>query len=162
MNKTRLMTIMAMFVAIGVVGAQFIWFPAGVARAYPVQHAVNVIAAITLGPIPAVIIAFLIGLVRNLLGLGSLLAFPGGMIGALLAGLFYQRFGKRGWAAVGEVIGTGFIGAWFAVPFAKILMGTTFAAWFFVPPFLISSVTGAALGWLVLSRVKEEKLLRTN
>ncbi|MDG5472590.1 energy coupling factor transporter S component ThiW [Jeotgalibacillus sp. ET6] len=160
MTNTKRMTVMAMFVAIGVAGAQFIWFPAGVARAYPVQHAVNVMAAIILGPIPAVVIAFLIGLIRNLLGLGSLLAFPGGMIGALFAGLLYKKFGRKGWAAAGEIIGTGFIGAWFAVPFAKVLMGTAFAAWFFVPPFLISSATGAALGWLVLARVKQERLIR--
>lgn len=157
--NTRLLTYIAMFTAIGVVGAQFIWFPAGIARAYPVQHAVNVIAAVTLGPLPAVGIAFLIGLVRNLLGLGTLLAFPGGMIGALLAGLLYKRFGHKAWAAAGEVIGTGLIGAWFAVPFAKVLMGTAFGAWFFIPPFLISSVTGAALGWLLLSRVKQEQLI---
>ena len=161
-KRTHLLTTMALFVAIGVVGAQFIWIPAGIAKAYPVQHAVNVIAAIMLGPIPALIIAFLIGVVRNLLGLGTLLAFPGGMIGALLAGLLYRKFGRKGWAVAGEIIGTGVIGAWFAVPYAKVLMGTTFAVWFFVPPFLVSSVTGAALGWLVLSRVKQDQLVKVN
>ncbi|MFD1020694.1 energy coupling factor transporter S component ThiW [Thalassobacillus hwangdonensis] len=159
MNRTRLLTTMAVLVALGTLGAQFLWFPAGIAKAYPVQHAVNVIAAITLGPLPAVIIAFMIGLIRNLLGLGSLLAFPGGMIGAFLAGFLYQKLGKKGWAAAGEVFGTGVVGALFAVPYAKILMGTTFGAFFFMPSFLVSSVTGAMLGWLVLSRVKQEHLL---
>ncbi|MUV36750.1 hypothetical protein JNUCC1_00554 [Lentibacillus sp. JNUCC-1] len=46
---TRLMTKMAVFVAIGTIGAQLFWFPAGVAKAYPVQHAVNVMAAVMLG-----------------------------------------------------------------------------------------------------------------
>src|SRR5699024_9938823 len=147
------MTIMALFVAIGVLGSQFIWFPAGVAKAYPVQHMVNVISAIMLGTGPAVIIAFLIGLVRNMLGLGSLLAFPGGMIGAFIAGYMYHKFGKKYLAAVGEVIGTGIIGALFSVPFAKILMGTTFGALFFIPPFLISSVSGAVIALLIVSRI---------
>src|SRR5699024_7640294 len=31
------------FVAIGLLGSQFIWFPAGVAKAYPAQHTLNVI-----------------------------------------------------------------------------------------------------------------------
>ncbi len=91
MNRTRLLTTMAVFVAIGTLGAQLLWFPAGVAKAYPVQHAVNVMVAVTLGPGPAVVIAFMIGLLRNMLGLGTLLAFPGGMIGAFLAGYLYKN-----------------------------------------------------------------------
>lgn len=146
---------MALLVAIGVLGSQFIWFPAGIAKAYPVQHAVNVLSAIFLGTGPAVIIAFLIGLIRNLLGLGSLLAFPGGMIGAFLAGILYHYFRRTYVAAIGEVIGTGFIGALFAVPFAKLLMGSANAALFFVPPFLVSSVSGATIALLIAIRMKQ-------
>ncbi len=78
MGQVRKLTVMSVFIAIGIVGSQFIWFPAGVAKAYPVQHAINVMAAISLGTGPAVLIAFLMALIRNLLGLGTLLAFPGG------------------------------------------------------------------------------------
>lgn len=152
--NTRKLVIMTMFVAIAVAGSTFVSFPAGIARAYPIQHAVNVIAAIMLGPVPAVIIAFVTGLVRILTGTGSLLAFPGGMIGAFLAGALYKQFGKRWLAAVAEVVGTGVIASLFAVPYAKILMGTTFTAYFFVPPFLISSVTGAALGLALVVRLQ--------
>ena len=53
MNRTRLLTTMALFVAIGTLGSHLLWFPAGIAKAYPVQHAVNVLAAVTLGPLPA-------------------------------------------------------------------------------------------------------------
>lgn len=158
MLQTRNMTIMALFIAIGVLGSQFIWFPAGVARAYPVQHAVNVIAAVMLGTGPAVMIAFVIALIRNMLGIGSLLAFPGSMIGALLAGVIYRRTKKRYTAAIGEALGTGIISALFSVPFAKLLMGTSFGAFFFIPPFLISSVTGAAIALFILSRVKHRQL----
>lgn len=42
-------TTIAMFVAIAVAGSVFVSFPAGIARAYPVQHAVNVLAAVMLG-----------------------------------------------------------------------------------------------------------------
>lgn len=159
MNRTRLLTTMALLVAIGTLSSQFIWFPAGIAKAYPVQHAVNVLAAVILGPGPAVIIAFMIGLLRNMLGLGSLLAFPGGMIGAFLAGYLYKRFGKKYFAAIGEVIGTGVIGALFSVPFAKVLMGTSFGAFFFIPPFIVSSVTGAGIALFIVSRVKHENLI---
>ncbi|MBO1914966.1 energy coupling factor transporter S component ThiW, partial [Microvirga sp. 3-52] len=56
--NTRKLAIMTMFVAIAVAGSAFVSFPAGIARAYPIQHAVNVVAAIMLGPIPALTIAF--------------------------------------------------------------------------------------------------------
>ncbi|GGF19829.1 hypothetical protein GCM10010954_18250 [Halobacillus andaensis] len=157
MNRTRLLTTMAVFVAIGTIGAQLLWFPAGVAKAYPVQHAVNVMAAITLGPIPAVAIAFMIGLLRNLLGLGTLLAFPGGMIGALLAGYLY-KWTKKSMAAVsGEMAGSGMIGALFAVPFAHILMGSSAGAFAFLPSFFVSSISGSLLGWFVVTRLKQAK-----
>lgn len=149
---------MAVFIAIGTIGSQILWFPAGIAKAYPVQHAVNVMAAATLGPIPAVIIAFVIGLLRNILGLGTLIAFPGGMIGALLAGLLVNKFKKHMWAAIGEVIGTGIIGALAAVPFAKLVIGSSLGAMFFVPSFLVSSTTGACIGLFIISRVKLQRL----
>lgn len=160
MNRTHLLTTMAVFVAIGTIGSQILWFPAGVAKAYPVQHAVNVIAAIMLGPGPAVMIAFMIGLVRNLLGLGSLLAFPGGMIGAFFAGYLYKIFGKKIWAAVGEFIGTGFIGSLLAVPFANLLLGSSAGALFFFPSFLVSSGAGAFIGWLIAVRLKQRHVLQ--
>ncbi|MBM7096208.1 energy coupling factor transporter S component ThiW [Bacillus sp. H-16] len=152
MTHTKKLTIMAMFTAIGIVGAAFIWFPALIARAYPIQHMVNVLAAVLLGPIPAVLIAFMIGLLRNLLGLGTVLAFPGGMIGALLAGLFYRWSNKTWAAAVGEVIGTAVIGAIVAVPIVTLFFGDPVAIFAFVPGFLISSSIGAFLALLILKR----------
>jgi len=159
MNKTRLLTTMAAFVAIGTLGAQLLWFPAGVAKAYPVQHAVNVMAAITLGPLPAVTIAFMIGLLRLLLGVGTLLAFPGGMIGAFLAGILYKWVQNKMAAVAGEVLGTGVIGALFAVPYANLLMGSSSGALVFLPSFLVSSISGAVIGWIIVTRVKLEKYI---
>lgn len=158
MNRTRLLTTMAILVAIGIVGSQFIWFPAGIARAYPVQHAVNVIAAVILGPGPAVIMAFLIGLLRNMLGLGTILAFPGGMVGALVAGWLYRLTGKNVAAVLGETFGTGIIGSLFAVPFARILMNDSAGALFFIPSFLVSSVSGALIGWFIISKVQQARI----
>lgn len=160
MNKTRLITTMAVFIAIGTISAQLIWFPAGVARAYPVQHAINVVAAVTLGPGPAVIIAFMISLLRNMLGLGTLLAFPGAMVGAFLAGFLYKQTKKQSLAALGEGIGSGVIGALFAVPFAYVFMGTSAGAFVFIPPFLVSSISGAILGLLVVSKVSTKGLIK--
>lgn len=150
---TRKLVLMALFVAIAVAGSAFISFPAGVARAYPIQHAVNVLAAVLFGPGPAVLIAFMTAVVRVLTGTGSLLAFPGGMIGALLAGILFARYGKIWLAAFGEILGTGVIASLIAVPYARVLMGTELASLFFMPAFLVSSISGAILGAVLVSRL---------
>ncbi|MFD2630532.1 energy coupling factor transporter S component ThiW [Oceanobacillus kapialis] len=160
MKKIHLLTMMAVLVAIGTIGSQFLWFPAGIAKAYPVQHAVNVIAAVLLGPGPAVGIAIVIGLIRNMLGLGTLLAFPGGMIGAFLAGILYKKLEKKRWAAAGEMIGTGIVGSLFAVPFSTILLGNAVGAFFFMPSFLVSSITGAFIGLFIVSRLNQRAITR--
>src|SRR5699024_5028459 len=65
-------------------------------------------------------------------------------------------------AAFGEVLGTGVIGALFAVPFAKILMGTAFGALFFIPPFLVSSITCGFIGVFFGSRINHQKIIGIN
>ncbi|UOQ45099.1 energy coupling factor transporter S component ThiW [Halobacillus salinarum] len=159
--KTRTLTRMAVLAAIGTLGSQWLWFPAGIAKAYPVQHAVNVIAAVTLGPLPAVGIAFVIGVLRNLLGIGTLLAFPGAMIGAFLSGILYRLFQRPIYSALGEVMGTGLIGSLVSVPYAHVLMGSAGGAFVFLPSFLISSFTGALIGWFLVVRMKPSRALPT-
>ncbi|GAA4077589.1 energy coupling factor transporter S component ThiW [Amphibacillus indicireducens] len=154
MKKTNQLTLIAAFIAIGVVGASFLWFPTGIAQAYPVQHAINVISAVILGPIPTVIIAFGIGLVRNALGLGTLLAFPGGMAGALLAGIFYRYRKKTSSAVIGEIVGTGIVGSLLSIPVARLIMGQSVGVLAFVPGFLISSVIGAVIASLIVPKLK--------
>ena len=76
--------------------------PIGASRCFPVQHLCNVIAGVLLGPAYGVGMAFCTSLIRNLMGTGSLLAFPGSMVGALLCGLLYQHTGKLTLAYIGE------------------------------------------------------------
>ncbi|KAB7707832.1 energy coupling factor transporter S component ThiW [Bacillus aerolatus] len=158
MNQVQKITYMALFTAIATFGSSLVWFPAGVAKAYPVQHAVNVMAGVLLGPGPAVIIAFVTGLLRNFMGTGSLLAFPGGMIGAFLAGYIYQKTSRKWGAAIGEVTGSGIIASLFAVPYAKILMGTAAGAFFFLPAFLVSSLSGSLIGFILVRRIIKMKV----
>ena len=90
MKRTSIkkLTITAIFAAIAVVGSLFS-FPVFGSKCAPVQHFVNIICAVIVGPWWALAQAFIASLVRNLTGLGSPLAFPGSMCGALLAGLLY-------------------------------------------------------------------------
>lgn len=81
-------------------------------------------APVLLGPGYAVGMAFAAALIRNLLGLGSLLAFPGSMIGALLCGVAYKLCPKLPAAYAGEFCGTGILGGLASYPIAAVLMAT--------------------------------------
>lgn len=151
MKDVHRLTLMGLLVAIGTLSAHLIWFPAGIAKAFPVQHAINVIAGVLLGPIPAAVIALVIGILRNLLGIGTLMAFPGGIIGAYVAGLVYQRTGLTQAAVLGEILGTGLGGALGAFLLARFILGQDLAAFFFVIPFAISSAAGAILAYFILT-----------
>src|SRR5699024_10924492 len=97
----------------------------------------------------------MIALIRNMLGLGTLLAFLGGMIGALVAGYFYKNFKKVGWAELGEAIGTGLFVSLFYVLFAKVFIGSSIGDIYFMPSFLTSSMTGAIIGWILAARLQK-------
>ncbi len=82
--KIHKLTLAALLVAIGTLSAHLIYIPAGISKCFPVQHAINVLGAVILGPGYATAVAFVISCLRNMFGTGSLLAFPGSMIGACL------------------------------------------------------------------------------
>lgn len=63
----------------------------GIAKVFPVQHGINLIMGVLFGPWSGIAVAFVISLIRNILGTGSLLAFPGSMVGVFLAGFLYQK-----------------------------------------------------------------------
>ncbi|MFE3575955.1 energy coupling factor transporter S component ThiW [Lysinibacillus sp. NPDC059133] len=151
----RKLTIMALLVAIAVAGSTFVSIPTGIARAYPVQHAINVIGAIILGPVPTVMVAFVTAIIRILTGTGSLLAIPGSVIGALCAALAYKYSCKQWLTGVGEMFGTGIIASLIAVPYAHLVMGTSVASLFFMPAFLTSSTIGAMLGIVIASNLRK-------
>ena len=93
-NSTKKLAIAGILVAVAVVGSTFS-FPVFGSKCAPVQHMVNVLCAVFLGPWYGVGVAFTASLLRNLMGLGSLLAFPGSMCGALLCGQDLERGGRR-------------------------------------------------------------------
>ena len=161
--RLRKLVLSALFVGLGVTGSMLPFFtlPIGVSRCAPLQHLINILGAVLLGPGYAVANAFLISLLRNLLGTGTLLAFPGSMIGALLAGLVYRWLKNDGLAALGEFIGTGLIGAMAAYPIARWMIGSAPAAvTFFVLPFMLSSGAGSILAFVLLRMLRRIDLLR--
>ena len=158
-NMTRKLAMAGLLTAVAVVGGMFS-IPIGAAKCSPVQHMVNVIAGVLLGPGYAVGAAFVASLIRNLIGTGTLLAFPGSMCGALLAGLLYRASGKLPYACVGEVVGTGILGALLAVPIAVGLLGRTATLFAFVPSFLINTIAGSIVAALVVTALDRTSVFR--
>lgn len=143
--NTKKLTFTALFIAIGVLSAHLVYIPVGVAKCFPVQHAINVLSAVLLGTRYSVSAAFNISLLRNILGTGSLMAFPGSMFGAALAGIMYKKTNHIWGAVVGEIIGTGILGGLLAFPVAKYLIGSQAGAFFFIVPFLVSTTGGSII-----------------
>lgn len=165
---SKKVALLAVFTALGVVLAPFFWFPFLTTKAYPTQHFVNALAGIILGPWWAALAAVFIGAVRNMLGIGTLYAFPGGVPGAIVVGLVYRltrrlggRLGRYS-AALLEPVGTVLIGGTFSLFIyapaigdvrllgaleekgALQLLPVFWAGW------AASSVPGALLGYLVI------------
>lgn len=151
-------TYSAIFIAIGVVCSPFN-IPLGFAKCFLVQHLINVICAIILGPIYAVSCAFAISFLRNIMGMGTLLAFPGSMIGALLSGILYKKTNKISLAFVGEVIGTGLIGALISYPIATVFMNKQVAMFTYVLPFGISTLVGSIFAVILLKALEKTHIL---
>lgn len=157
-KSTHRLALAGILIAVGVVGGTFS-IPVGAAKCAPVQHLINVLSGVLLGPWYAVGMAFVTSLLRNLMGTGTLLAFPGSMIGALCCGLVYRAGGKLYLAYLGEVLGTGLLGALAAWPVATFLLGRTAAVFAFVLPFLLSTAVGAAIAVLVMSALGRTRVL---
>lgn len=162
-NKTLRLTLAGILCAVAVVGST-LSFPVLSSKCAPVQHMVNVLAGVMLGPWYALGMAFCASLIRNLLGLGSLLAFPGSMCGALLCGLVSSRTQKTSLCVLGEIVGTGIIGGLLAYPVAVAFMGVdagVVAFYAYVVPFLVSTVVGACISGALLACLRKTSFLKS-
>lgn len=154
-HAAQKLAVAGVLTAAAVVGS-FLSVPVAGSKCAPVQHMVNILAAVTLGPAWGVGIAFCASLLRNLLGLGSLMAFPGSMVGALCCGLVYKFSKKVLPTCVAEAFGTGVLGGIAAYPVAKYAMGLQDIGMFvYVVPFLISTVAGSILAFVLVTALKK-------
>lgn len=162
MNSTNIkkLSLTAIFATLAVIGSLFS-FPVFGSKCTPIQHLINILCAIFLGPSYGLAAAFIASLLRNLLGLGTLLAFPGSMCGAFLAGILYKYGKKPVFAFIGEVFGTAIIGGMLSYPVAAFLMGNQAAALFtFVIPFFISSCGGTIIAIFLVLTMQKSGLLK--
>ena len=161
-NQTKKLCIAGILCAVAVVGSMFS-IPVFGSKCAPVQHMVNILCAILLGPWYGVAVAFGASLIRSLTGLGSILAFPGSMFGALLCGIAYWKTKNIPLTLFAEVFGTGIIGGLCAYPVAIFLMGVSageVAFYAYVIPFLVSTAGGALLSAVLIGALKKTGALK--
>ena len=160
-EQIRKLSIAGILCAIAVVGSLFS-FPVFGSRCAPIQHMVNILCAVLLGPGYGVAVAFTASLIRNLVGLGTLMAFPGSMFGALLCGLAYWKWKNIPLTLIGEVFGTAVLGGLCAYPVAIFLMGKSAAEigfYAYIIPFLISTAGGALISAVLIYALRRTGVL---
>ena len=136
--NVRKLALAGILVAVGIVCSP-LSIPVGASKCAPVQHFINI-------------------LLRNLMGTGTLLAFPGSMCGAFLCGMLY-KYGKHlPFAYAGELFGTSVIGGLLSYPIATLIMGSESAVFGFVIPFFVSSCGGTIIAAVLVTAMKKMKV----
>ena len=162
-TNTKKLALAGVLCAVAVVGSM-LQFPVFGSQCAPVQHMVNVICAVFLGPGYGVAVAFLASLLRNIFGLGSLLAFPGSMCGApaVRPGLLEDQESARDPGGRGVrhrhhrrpavlSCGGGLYGR----------SGGSIAFYAYVVPFLVSTVGGSILAGILVFTLQKSGALKS-
>jgi len=150
---TKKIALAAVLVAVTVVLSP-IHFPVGTTKCYPAQHMINGIAGVVLGPWYAALMALAVGIIRNVLNMGTIYAFPGGIPGALVVGLFYRYVSDNDYAALSEPLGTVGVGATLSALLFAPLQGQQLTMSFFWIAFAASSIPGSILGFIILKSLR--------
>ena len=156
-NILRL-AVMAMLIAVGVVISPILRIE-GMCQ---MAHLINITAAVLLGPVDAFLVAVFIGIIRMcLMGIPPL-ALTGAVFGALLSGILYKVSKGKIWAAVlGEIVGTGIIGAIVSYPVMAFICGREGLGWFFyVPSFICGTLIGGSVAFVLLYRLQHIGVLK--
>ena len=157
-NKILKMVFMAMLIGIGVVISPIL----RIEGMCPMAHLINIVAAVLLGPVEAFTCAFIIGVIRMaIMGIPPI-ALTGAIFGATLSGILYRiSKGKLICAVIGEVIGTGIIGAIVSYPVMELLWGKSGLTWmFYVPSFIMGTLIGGTIAFIFLTALKHNGALQ--
>ena len=156
-NKLLKMTVLAMLVTLGVVISPIL----RVEGMCPMAHFINILCSVLLGPWYSLLCAVLIGVIRMaIMGIPPI-ALTGAIFGAFLSGVFYRASkGNLLLAVLGEIFGTGIIGAVASYPVMSILWGREGLSWlFYVPSFIGGTLIGGSIAFVFLKKLSDSGLL---
>ena len=157
MKKTNVkkMVLCAIFASLAFVLNTFVYFPAMA----PFQHFVNVMAAVFLGPWWGCLSAFLCGVMRMMSG-RTIQAVTGAIFGPILGGLLWKKTKNVYWVCVGEIFGTGVLGALASYPMMKWFYSLDAQnPLYYIPFYTPSAVVGGLMGVGVLLMLKRARVL---
>ena len=151
----RKMVLCAIFASLAFVLNTFVAFPAMA----PFQHFVNVMAAVFVGPWWGGLSGFLCGVMRMMCG-RDIQAVAGAVFGPILGGLLWKNAKNVYLVWVGEIIGTGIIGALASYQLMKwIYCLEAQSPLYYIPFYIPSAVVGGMMGVMVLMILKRGKVL---
>ena len=158
-NSKRLlkMIVLSMLVALGVVISPIL----RVEGMCPMAHFINIVCSVFLGPWYSLLCATLIGIIRmSTMGIPPI-ALTGAIFGAFFSGVFYRASkGKIVFAVIGEVIGTGIIGALLSYPVMNFFWGKEGLSWlFYVPSFICGTLIGGSIAYVFLRKLADNGML---
>lgn len=163
---TKKLVIAAMLIAIGVIGGAWS-IPVGASKCAPIQHMINILCATVLGPWYGVAAAFVISLIRVMMGTGTFFAFPGSMCGALLAGLLCAAFKRFDIPGIDKALGKGTLGAVLGELFGTAVIGgilsslifdKSAAVYAYILPFFVSTFGGTVIGTILYAALRKTKI----
>ncbi len=156
-KKLVKMIVLSMLVAIGVVISPIL----RVEGMCPMAHFINIVCSVFLGPWYSLLCATLIGIIRMMtMGIPPI-ALTGAIFGAFLSGVFYRASkGKIIFAVIGEIIGTGIIGAILSYPVMTFIWGKEGLTWlFYVPSFICGTLIGGSIAYVFLRKLADNGML---
>lgn len=151
------MSTLAMLVALGVIISPIL----RVEGMCPMAHFINITCSVLLGPWYSLVCALTIGVIRMTIMAIPPIALTGAVFGAFLSGVFYRLSGgKILFAVLGEVFGTGIVGAIASYPVMTFLWGKEGLSWmFYVPSFICGTLIGGSIAFVFLRKLAENGML---
>ena len=149
--------VLAMLIALGVVISPIL----RVEGMCPMAHLINIVCSVLLGPWYSLLCAALIGIIRMVtMGIPPI-ALTGAIFGAFLSGVFYRLSkGRIICAVLGEIFGTGIIGAIASYPVMTLLWGKEGLSWlFYVPSFICGTLIGGSIAYVFLRKLAANGML---
>ncbi|MDO4731137.1 MAG: energy coupling factor transporter S component ThiW [Clostridia bacterium] len=156
-DKIVKMVVLSMLIALGVVISPIL----RVEGMCPMAHFINIVCSVFLGPWYSLACATLIGIIRMItMGIPPI-ALTGAIFGAFLSGVFYRiSNGKIVYAILGEIIGTGIIGAIMSYPVMTFIWGKEGLSWmFYIPSFICGTLIGGSIAYIFLRKLANSGML---
>ncbi len=157
-KKLLRMLVLSLMIALGVVISPIL----RVEGMCPMAHFINIVCSVLLGPWYSLACAVIIGIIRMLtMGIPPL-ALTGAIFGAFLSGVFYRMSkGNLLLAVLGEIIGTGIIGAIVSYPVMTFIWGKEGLSWlFYVPSFICGTLIGGSIAYAFLKKLSQNGVLQ--